>query len=135
VEDVLRSECIKLGLIQPTTRVSPVDVEAKIEASAKDLSAELRNVLKEHFGDQVEIDGETIKWKGGVEAHEQTSQNRRQSAGRICSGSAGPLESIQPADDASEGVRSAVREAARVNAVEISAVASGRKPLFHEDLG
>lgn len=134
VEDVLRPECIELGLISLGTRVAPKEFEPQLEASVRNLSPELKNVLKEHFGEQVELDGELVKWKGGVELHEQAAANRRESAGRIFAGSASALGPVQPANDATEEVRSVVRRQAVVNSVEISAVAAGRKPLFHEDL-
>ena len=63
VEDVLRGECIRLGLISPNTRLVPVDANAVIKASVKDIGPELRNVLREHFGDQIAIDGDTVQWK------------------------------------------------------------------------
>ncbi|HMP84143.1 MAG TPA: hypothetical protein PKA41_15710, partial [Verrucomicrobiota bacterium] len=136
VEDVLRGECIRLGLISPNTRLVPVDANAVIKASVKDIGPELRNVLREHFGDQIAIDGDTVQWKGGAAAYEQTSQNRRQSARLRFPGIEGDLGSIRPPDDGTEvtrGLQAAIaREGARQNAAEITAVASGRKPLFHE---
>lgn len=139
VEDVDRAEAVELGMIQASQQVQPAEVDFNrgLQASVRDLSPELRDVLKSHFGDQVDVDSETIQWKGGAShaAHERDTLNRRRDAQRVFSRSAGALGPDRLGDGGTEGDRGIQAENARVNAVEISAVAAGRKPLFHEQLG
>lgn len=66
VEDVSRSEAVRLGLIQPDERVEPIleDFNARLEASVTGLGSDILGKLAAAFGDQVEITAGKIKWKG-----------------------------------------------------------------------
>gem|GEM_PF-2197764 len=130
---------MRLGLVNLGQRMQPnADrFQERLESTLRDLSPVLRNALKEHFGDQIEIDGDVVRWKGGVAQHEAALENRRQNAGRVFAGSAEALGGIRPGDVRAEEagpIAEVAREFAPQWAAQISAVASGRKPLFHEDL-
>ena len=72
VEDVDRAEAERLGLIKPEDRPQPVekDFNDRLEASVSNLDPDLKARLKDAFGDQVEIDGDTARWTGKSPAPE-----------------------------------------------------------------
>lgn len=104
-----------------------------LQASVQNLSPEQRDALRSLFGPQIAVDGQTAQWKAKVSEYARTTHDSRSDARRVFTRSAGDLLAIRPADDASEATRASLREVAGINAVEISAVAAGRKPLSHED--
>lgn len=65
VRDISRDEAEQLGLIAPgeSAQASIEPLNAKLEASVKNLDPELQQSLKESFGDQIVIDGGTAKWR------------------------------------------------------------------------
>lgn len=66
VEDVDRDEAESLGLISPGDKPQPVekDFNDHLEASLRGLDADLVQLVKDTLGDLVEINGDTVKWKG-----------------------------------------------------------------------
>jgi hypothetical protein len=69
------------------------------------------------------------------EADESDSQSVRQEAQSQFAGSESALGKIRSGDDAPEELNAVIRQESVAWSAEISAVATGRKPLFHEDLG
>lgn len=69
VEDVERDEAERLGLIKPGQHLQPAtkDFNDHLEASTQHLDPDLVQHLKDTFGDQVQISGDTAKWKGSEE--------------------------------------------------------------------
>lgn len=70
VEDVDRDEAIALGLLKEDEIPEATGVEdfnQELEASTSGLSDSLVEKLKEAFGSQVEIDGDSARWVGGEE--------------------------------------------------------------------
>jgi len=67
LRDVDRETAIELGLLQPgaTVQRTVEEFNARLTASAADLSPELLDSLQQSFGDQVEIGDGVIRWKGG----------------------------------------------------------------------
>ncbi len=65
VEDVGREEAEALGLLKPGQKIQPVDApfNRALEASTRGLGDKALRWLGESFGDQVYIDGDTIRWK------------------------------------------------------------------------
>jgi hypothetical protein len=65
LEDVDREESVALGLIQPDEELKPIDqaFNDKLEASMENVDQALRTQLLDAFGDQVELDGDTVKWR------------------------------------------------------------------------
>jgi hypothetical protein len=65
VEDVDRDEAEALGLIQPGQRAEPAltNFNERLQASVKHLDPDLRAKLKEQFGEQIEIEGESARWR------------------------------------------------------------------------
>lgn len=63
--DVDRAEAEALGLLAPGAEVKPSveDFNATLKASVRDVDPELLKSLKESLGDQVKIEGGSIKWK------------------------------------------------------------------------
>ncbi len=78
VEDVDRDEAERLGLIRPGEQVRPVeqDFNAHLEASTTGLNPDLLAKLKTDLGDQVEVTGDTIRWKGEAKTQRGHAQAR-----------------------------------------------------------
>jgi len=66
VEDVDRAEAEQLGLIQPgETPTSPeLGFNSRLEASTRGLDPEFVNLMRQSFGDQIEITGDAMQWRG-----------------------------------------------------------------------
>lgn len=66
VRDIDRAEAMELGLLEEGEEVksTTVSFNANLMASAKRLAPELLDSLRKSFGNQVVIDGDSIKWKG-----------------------------------------------------------------------
>jgi hypothetical protein len=64
VEDVSREEAEELGLLTPGQAVQPDEknFNENLKASTKNLDPDLLEKLKTEFGDQIQIDGDTITW-------------------------------------------------------------------------
>lgn len=67
LEDVSRDAAEELGVIGIDEIVSPQeeDLNARLEASLHGINPRFREALQNLFGDQVEMSGDTIRWKGG----------------------------------------------------------------------
>lgn len=67
VEDVTRAEAVELGLITEEQVVQPdeQDFNAKLEASTRGLDDRSISMLKHFFGNQITVDGDSIRWTGG----------------------------------------------------------------------
>lgn len=65
VEDVDREEAQALGLIKPGEHARPIerDFNDRLAATTRGLDADLVEELAGAFGDQVEIEGDSIKWR------------------------------------------------------------------------
>lgn len=65
VEDVDRDTSEQLGLLKPGEKVQPVekDFNDRLEASTKNLDPDMVAKLKDSFGDQVQFDDGTVKWR------------------------------------------------------------------------
>lgn len=139
VEDILAPEAIDLGLIAPGQRIPPSepDFNRHLEASVTNLSPELRQNLQSLFGPQVDVDANKIQWKGTAHDYAAAAPDLRQTARSVFARSQEAFRAMGLGDLRAEiprGVQEAVGYLSRTNSVEISAVASGRKPLYHEDL-
>lgn len=66
LEDIDREEALELGLISPGEQPQSSEQEFNdgLQASVKGLSPELIDKLKEQFGKQIRIEGETAWWRG-----------------------------------------------------------------------
>ncbi len=66
VEDVDRTESEQLGLIKPGEEVAPVDKEFndRLDASTAGLDPDMIEKLQGAFGDQIEVDGDRVRWSG-----------------------------------------------------------------------
>lgn len=148
VEDVDRAEAERLGLVQPGQDIAPVDkqFEDGLQAGTATLDDDLVNKLRHAFRDhpEIEFDGNTIRWNNKGDTHERTAQPIR------TGGSPSGRFSDQAPDlprrvgEAARRVFDAVRsgdaripfdpEDAEAAGAHIAAVATGRKPLYHEQL-
>ncbi len=143
VEDVDREEAERLGLIAPGERAKPVEQEFndELEASVRGLDDDMRRSLADAFGDQIQIDGDNIQWKGGT--HERTqpqtrvgrSESRREPdqasdlARRVSEAARGILEGFRSGDTGAP----LAPQVSQGGAASLGAVANGRKPLYHEE--
>jgi hypothetical protein len=130
-EDIDRAEAEALGLLpknqSPAARLQMLrDASAKqqqdwnegLQASVKGLNDEARGWLKDAFGDQVSIDGDTAEWNSqavqdGIEA------------------TPAPLWR-NLTDSVPDSVPPELSDQA---AVEVTAVEAGTKPVYHEQVG
>lgn len=64
VQDVERSEAEALGVIKPSDRIrsQAEDFNRDLEASVANLSPKQITLLEEIFGDQIEIEGNVVRW-------------------------------------------------------------------------
>lgn len=64
--DLDRDECEALGLIRPGERLLPAaaDFNDRLAASVANLSPRFLESLKTLFGDQVDVEGDSVRWKG-----------------------------------------------------------------------
>jgi len=135
IEDVDRDEAIALGLLAADAEVAPrvEDFNRGLEAGARGLSAELKDALKTHFGPQIDIEGERIKWQSNQgQAYEQQRQEQQRVARSVFGASQGSFEPNRSADGAAEIPDRVLSSLETRWASELAGVAAGRKPLFHE---
>lgn len=66
LREIDREEAISLGLIETDRELSPDETEFNddLEASVKGIKPELLGAYKTIFGDQIEVDGDSVKWRG-----------------------------------------------------------------------
>jgi hypothetical protein len=66
VEDVDRTEAERIGLLKPDDQVtSPeLDFNERLQASVKQLDPDMKDLLKDAFGDQVKFEDDAVWWKG-----------------------------------------------------------------------
>jgi len=154
LEDVDRQEAEDLKLLpkgeSPADRMQKLREQAAkmqkdwndgLAASAKNLTPEAQTWLKDAFGDQVSIEGDTINWKAesGMQ-NEEIQKSDTEPEGRSEEpGDRGQEANSEPAplwqsltDTAPETVPQALSEPA---AVEVNAVQAGTKPVYHEQVG
>lgn len=137
LRDIDSKEAVRLRLLEPGQPVVPVTAafNDRLEASVRDIDPAFRDVLKSLFGDQIDVDGDVAKWKVGIDDYEVQQAFVRENAQ---AGYAGAQAGIRELRDLSASVRSDPSLSRIVDErwpVEISAVISGRKPLFHESIG
>ncbi len=65
LEDVSREDAERIGALEPGAVVAPQDgrFTDEMQASVRGISPRLRTALGTIFGDQVQFDGDTVKWK------------------------------------------------------------------------
>jgi hypothetical protein len=65
VEDVDRAEAERRGLIQPGQQLQPVekDFNDDLQASTRGLDPEMITELKNNFGDQIVVEGDSVRWR------------------------------------------------------------------------
>lgn len=68
VRDVSREEAIDLGLLGEGESVVPVVEQFNhgLQASVRNVDAELLQALQQNFGDQIVIEGGSVKWRGAA---------------------------------------------------------------------
>ena len=68
LRDISRSEAETLGVIRKDEEIKPGTAKFNdgLQASVKDISPEYRQGLKDTFGDQIVINGDTVQWQGNV---------------------------------------------------------------------
>ena len=142
VEDVDRDEAERLGLIQKGQRVKPADKDfnERLQASVRNLDDQAVSWLREAFGDQVEFEKDTIKWKGNKDERAIS----RNDPGKSRRNDAGDFRLTQRVAEDGERIFREVRsrdtgiafspEDAQSGGAHLSAVVAGRKPLYHEQL-
>ena len=140
VEDEDRATAQDLGLLQPDEQVQPMDrpFDGGLSASVADLGPEYRDLLAGMFGPKVEFDGDTIKWKGNTDDNAANADDQRPQAPEVFAGVAAAFGAVRPqnfAEAGREGLAEAYRGVSARYSAQISAVACGRKPSFHEELG
>ena len=129
--NVLQKEVADFSASQ--SKPSEQQQEASTEGLDDDMVAHLRNT----FGDQVEFDDNAVKWKGNNDANQDDgSQRRDDDAGDNNPSRVGPdvrtiVEGFRSRDNGAPIPPGFSEEAG----AEIAAVASGRKPLYHEAWG
>jgi hypothetical protein len=66
VEDVDREEAVRLGILKADQTVKPVDVDFNehLQSSVQNIDDDLKAKLKEDFGDQIVLEGDTARWVG-----------------------------------------------------------------------
>lgn len=79
VEDVDREEAEALGLVSPSELLEPeeTDFNAELSASVNGLDADMVDILKRAFGEQVEFSGSKVKWKGQQFAQPKAQRTRK----------------------------------------------------------
>ena len=140
IADVDRDEAEALGLIKPGQRLQPVKkfFNENLQASAHGIEPELLAKMKEVFGDQITIENDTIKWKGKTDER----RNSDGASGRLDDAAAVDPRAVGRAGqeifrdvrsrDTGESLPPAV---ALSGGAALSAVADGRKPLYHDEWG
>lgn len=136
LDDIGRDEAERLGLLQPTDRVQPAseDFNATLKASVRGLSTRLRTALKTIFDEQIDIAGDEARWNSNTD-HEARRAFDRDLARSVFARSQASLATARSGElrQPESGALQAAIE--REWSAQIGAVAAGRKPLFHEQLG
>ncbi len=142
VEDVLREEAEALGVLRPGQEVPPTSAEdfnARAEAELAGLGPELRDALKSLFGPQIHVDGDRVRWNVAASSYESEYHDLRQMARSVFARSESILGGLGRRvllPEVDRGAAAAIGEREiREAAVQIAAVATGRKPLYHEHYG
>lgn len=138
IEDVDRDEAVRLGVMAADQGVEPIvkDFNERLEASAEGLSQELRDVLKTHFGDQIAVEGDRIAWQSNQgAAYESKRASEREMARSVFQRMEASLGGLGRGIPASETIGGLDESARHQAAVQAAAVAAGRKPIYHEQLG
>jgi hypothetical protein len=138
-QDEDRDTAERLGLLKPGQKLEPIvkDVNDMLQASTEGLDDDMVGHLRRAFGDQVEFDDNAVKWKGNTDANADNNPTGRDSddrdslAKRIGSDVEAIFGDIRSRDDGAPLPAGIPQEAGAA----ISAVASGRKPLYHEQWG
>lgn len=140
VRDIDREEAVSLGLIGPDEQIQPQDRgfndDMQLSNPAKD--AQLRAALLTSLGDEVEIDGDVLKWKGSDDESDQRKIRPGDSPVREGESDARTIGRI--GEEVLDEIRSSDAGTAlppglaEIEAAQIASVSVGRKPLFHEQL-
>lgn len=66
LEDIDRAEAEELGVIKPGEIVPPLEIafNKQLQASVRGFDPRTKQHLKDIFGDQIDITGDVVKWKG-----------------------------------------------------------------------
>jgi hypothetical protein len=140
IEDVDRHEAEALGLIEPDEELMPAEADFTegLTATTHGLSPRLRSAIGLIFGDQAKFDGDTIRWKNQPQPNPDDDyryERARAGSRRLFARSLAAFERAGPADRRTADKETLQRMAHRAWSAEIAAAATGRKPLFHEQLG
>jgi hypothetical protein len=141
VEDVDRDEAEAEGLLKPgeaVTPPAPEDFNQDLKASTAGIEPELLQKMQSAFKDQIEIDEERIKWKGGTDerATGDRASGRDDEPARLDPRRVGPdgqriFGEVRSRDNG----KPLAPEDALSGGAHLAAAASGRKPVFHEHWG
>lgn len=68
LRDLSRADAVALGIIDRTSRLEPATARfnADLQAEATNIDPDFRDALKSAFGSQIDVNSETIAWKGAV---------------------------------------------------------------------
>lgn len=138
VREVLRPECEKIGVVSPGQVVSPIeaDFNQDMEASVRGLGDELRGALKELFGPQISVDGDRVRWnRQSAPAYEIDQSHLRQVARSVFGRGESLFSRLGRGTVLQQAPGVLLEAGAREAGVQVSAVAAGRKPLYHDDWG
>ena len=139
LEEIDYDEAVQLGLLKDGELPAPTgepDFNAALSASTEGLSPAFRQVLAEVFGPQIQLDGEEISWQEDQgTAYEQTRTQQQAAARQLAARGRGLAQAIRWGNGPPDVVEENQRFAERAWLAEITSVANGRKPLFHESIG
>jgi hypothetical protein len=101
-----------------------------------DLPTEFARVLQTHFGSQIKVAGDRARWQSDQgEIAERQRNIERQTAGPVFEGGRRDFRAIRSGDGGAALDDASARTLIDRWSVEVAAVAAGRKPLFHEQVG
>lgn len=147
VADVSRADAEGLGLLKSGDQVSatPEDFTHGLEASADGIPQELRDELLQALGGQIRFDNERVVWKGEGSDGQGDSRDRRagdSAPGRhdlpkrdLARAVAGRVQRVLQGLESGDRALALPRGYSTEVGAHLGAVATGRKPLFHEEWG
>jgi hypothetical protein len=64
LRNLTRAEAIELGLLEADQELDPVEeqFDRDLQASAQNITPEVRQAMQSVFGGQIEVDGDTVRW-------------------------------------------------------------------------
>lgn len=126
VEDVDRDEAEQLGLIEPGARPESAEksFNDRLEATVRGLNEEVVQQLRSAFGDQIEVQGDTVRWSG------KTSQKETKVTKSVPHPAEGEGDEESSAKRLDESLSIAgVRGKEKVTAVEMAALREELKEI------